>query len=113
MSATMLAKVGAPTEVPPTTFRLPSEPLKPFTQLPWEQNRDGSMSTEALKETSGTSRALSFGTPGATCQDGFGKTVLRPPPVETRCPSKSVSFHAISGMYEIAEPFVPLLLVVQ
>src|SRR5215470_15415364 len=109
MSATMLANDGAPTEVPPMALRLPSEPLKPFTQLPWEQIKDGSISTEALNETSGTSRALSFGTPGATCQDGFGKSILRPPPVEARCPSKRVSFHAISGMYDRAEPLVPLL----
>src|SRR5579864_4740186 len=52
---------------------------------------------------SGTCRALSPGTPAPTCQEGFVKNVLAPPPVAEGCPSATLSFQEISGMYEIAD----------
>src|SRR5579871_252705 len=52
---------------------------------------------------SGTSRALSSGTPGATCQAGFVKKIEGPPPL-ARSPPAPVSFHTTSGMYDIADP---------
>src|ERR1700720_2258605 len=109
----MPAKAGAPTEVPPTAAKLmPSLARKPAVQLVtagvlpakklWEQIRKPSWFGEALSETSGTSRAASFGTPVPTCQLGLENPELFPPPVADRLPPAAmdwvVSFQAISGM---------------
>ena len=105
------AKAGAPTEVPPTTFREPSAARKPFTQLPPEQIRVASWAGEALKVMSGTSRFVSAGV-SAFCQAGFANLELTPPPV-AESPAALVSFHVVSGMYICAEliwsmpPLVP------
>src|SRR5215813_8593608 len=66
---------------------------------------------------SGTSRKLSFGTPFPVCQLGLGNRVLTPPPPAAMLPpfatAVAVSFQAISGMYDSAEPFRLLLKLLQ
>jgi len=47
---------------------------------------------------SGTWRALSLGTPDPTCQDGFAKKELAPPPDADGEPSIALSFQPISGI---------------
>src|ERR1035437_9670619 len=66
---------------------------------------------DALKEMSGTSRALSAGTPGPVCQTGFENSVLAPPPVAAKRSCATVSFQDFLGMYDNAEP--PLALAVE
>src|SRR6266496_1827215 len=63
---------------------------------------------------SGTSRLPSLGTPGPVCQLGFANSVLTPPPLAASEPSvlaisAAVTFQAISGMYDRAEPLAELL----
>src|SRR5262245_16889012 len=98
MIATTPANAGAPAEVPPTTSRPPLLDRNPFTQLPIEQTRYPSWPAEAFKDMSGTSRALSLGTPGPVCQLGFAKYRLLPPPPAVKAPADAVSFHTTSGM---------------
>src|SRR6266850_7484894 len=69
--ATTPAKAGAPTEVPPTTVKPPPLDRNPLTQLPPEHIRYPSWAPDAFREMSGTSRALSLGTPLPVCQLGF------------------------------------------
>src|SRR6266849_8454628 len=106
--ATMPAKAGAPTEVPPTGDKFPVLSLNPLVQLvavepvaACEQTSKPSWFGEAVRETSGTSRWASAGV-SAVCHDGLAKTVLTPPPLaESPNPAAMdavVSFHAISGM---------------
>ena len=66
----MPAKNGVPADVPPVG-----------TMVPVCTIRYGSWTPDAVKATSGTNRALTFGTPGPACQDGLEKTLLAPPPV--------------------------------
>src|ERR1700730_1533103 len=111
--ATMPAKAGALTEVPPTAPKLPSLARNPAEQLvgfagvapkeAWEQINMESWFGDAVKEASGTSRWPSAGVMlFRLCQAGFEKTVLTPPPLaESPFPAATdatVSFHAISGM---------------
>src|SRR6185312_8898932 len=102
MSVTIPAKVGAPTEVPPTRLKLPALLRKPLVQFPCEHSRYPSWSAEAFSATSGTSRLLSLGTPAPVCQVGLLKIVLAPPPLAEKVPplamSNVVSFQLVSGM---------------
>ena len=80
----MPAQEGAPTEVPPTIARLPPVyVIKP------------SWLADAANATSGTSLALSAGTPAPVCQAGLAKKPLAPPPLEARS-RVVVSFQAVS-----------------
>src|SRR5262252_6135285 len=116
VNARIAAKVGAEADVPPTTVKLPPLPVRnPEVQVETMfpdpsssvQNRYPSWSGEALTETSGTSRAPSFGTPVPVCHAGFAKNPLAkslaPPPVAESPPpfeiERAVSFHPSSGMY--------------
>src|SRR5215467_1712755 len=96
--ATTPANAGAPAEVPPTTTKPPELERNPLTQLPPEQMRYPSWPPDAFKEMSGTSRALSLGTPAPVCQFGFAKYRLRPPPPAVNVPTDVVSFQTPSGM---------------
>src|SRR5437773_12135851 len=106
--ATMPAKEGAPTDVPPTGDTFPALSRNPLTQLvalvptaACEQMREPSWLGDAVRETSGTSRWPSAGV-RAVCQDGLVKTALTPPPVAENPPplemDAAVSFQPISGM---------------
>src|SRR5437773_2714681 len=61
------ARVWVPVQAPQLQER------NPLTQLPPEQMRYPSWPPDAFNEMSGTSRALSLGTPTPVCQPGFGK----------------------------------------
>src|SRR5438552_833184 len=93
----MPANTGVPADVPPTASLLPEE-----------NTRYASWSADAGSDTSGTSREQSPGTPGPACQAGFEKNALAPPPDEEGDLSSTLSFHAVSGMYEIAEAWFAL-----
>src|ERR1039457_2323095 len=67
---------------------------------------------DAARAISGTLRAPLFGTPRPVCHAGLGKTVLAPPPPAAGLPSV-LSFQTISGMYEMAEPPLALLVAFQ
>src|SRR5580704_7982346 len=84
-SAAMPVNVGLEHEVPPTA-----------TSDPPLSTRYAYLTGEAASETSGRSRAPSFGTPGPVCQKGLVKYALAPPPVASK-PVRE-SFHARSGM---------------
>ena len=84
--AKMAVNVGADAEVPPTPVKHDPvgqlvdgvlESLNAVVQLVGsmsvEQTKYASWSGDALKEISGTSRLLSFGTPVPVCQIGFEK----------------------------------------
>src|SRR5258708_24269982 len=80
--ARMPARVGATKEVPPKTLAWPLAARKPFVQDPWLQTTYPSCCAAALRETSGTSREESLGTPRPVCQAGLEKKPLAPPPPE-------------------------------
>src|ERR1019366_3136201 len=67
---------------------------------------------DAARAMSGTLRAPLFGTPRPVCHGGLGKTVLAPPPPAPGLPGV-LSFHTISGMYEMADPPLALLVAFQ
>ena len=67
---------------------------------------------EAAREISGTLREPLFGTPRPVCHAGWPKTVLAPPPPAAGLPDV-LSFHTLSGMYEVAEPPLALLVAFQ
>src|ERR1035441_651351 len=71
-----------------------------------------SLSGDAARAISGTLRAPLFGTPRPVCHGGLEKTVLAPPPPAAGLPGV-LSFHTVSGMYEMAEPPLALLVVFQ
>src|SRR6185312_5481010 len=101
-SVTIPAKVGAPTDVPPTRLKLPALSRNPLVQFPCEHSRYPSWSAEAFRAMSGTSRFPSLGTPAPVCQLGLLKTELAPPPLAEKVPpwamSNVVSFQLVSGM---------------
>src|SRR3954468_7279597 len=68
-----------------------------------------SCSAEADREISGTLRAPLLGTPRPVCHEGCAKIVLAPPPPAAGSPA-ALSFHTVSGMYEVTEPPFALLL---
>src|ERR1039457_7049131 len=63
---------------------------------------------DAARAISGTLRAPLFGTPKPVCHGGLGKPVRAPPPPAAGLPGE-LSFQTISGMYEMAEPPLALL----
>src|ERR1035441_4255347 len=63
---------------------------------------------DAARAISGTLRAPLFGTPRPVCHGGLEKTVLAPPPPAAGLPGE-LSFQTISGMYDMAEPPLALL----
>src|ERR1035441_2411274 len=67
-----------------------------------------SLSGDAARAISGTLRAPLFGTPRPVCPGGLEKTVLAPPPPAAGLPGE-LSFQTVSGMYEMAEPPLALL----